>query len=328
MLAKSKDDAKNHRAYARKIIKEITNERSFVTTERIRFGPRYFVAKGNYQKYTSLFKIALYPKSYDHLTNEKFSREILFLNIIQNSKFKNLKKSIPHIYDSSIKTRAWYFREYLTGKVQNINGGNIRFKDSFFTTAHLNWFINAFSELQNITLKDLPLQFKKLLYPHQTLEYLWRFISPDYKTLEKFIGIPGSTKDIHNIFLKNSKIYKNAPKVLAHQEVYSPHIININGQLKMIDWENIGWATPTNDIVAMWMRAHNHPNWQKKLKKSFQNKYKKYKQFDQLWDITVLVQSVYNVISYHHYFDKKDFEALAIFSGKMVKQILKKSQNK
>ena len=84
MLAKDKETVKKHKAYARKLIKEIIAEHDFKITKRIKFGPRYFVAEGLYENKRALFKICLYPQSYDHLTNEKFCREILFLNIMEN----------------------------------------------------------------------------------------------------------------------------------------------------------------------------------------------------------------------------------------------------
>lgn len=324
MLAKKIKIIKKHKTHARELIKEITTQNNFKITKRIRFGPRYFVAEGKYQGKTTLFKLCLFPKSYDHLTNEKFSREILFLNFIQNSKYLSLKKATPHIYASNIDTRAWYIREYLYCQAQNINNGNIRFINKFFSTKNYNWFIRTFSQLQKIKKKELPNNLKKLLFPPQTLEYLWRFIGPSQKNLDKFIKHPGATKKIHQQFKKNSHLYKTAPRVLAHQEVYSPHILCSNKYIKLIDWENIGWALPTHDIVTMWMRAYHHPTWQNKLKQYYLSQNSKMKKKQKLWDITLLMQSTFNVISYHHYFDKKDFAPLAKYSSQIINEMLKK----
>jgi len=271
-----------------------------------------------------LNEFCLYPQSYDHLTNEKFSREILFLNFIQNSKYSDLKKATPHIYASDIGTRAWYIREYLDCQAQNINNGNIRFIDKFFTIKNYNWFIKTISQLQKIKNHELPKNFKQLLFPPQTLEYLWRFIGPFHKDLDKFVKYPGATRKIHQQFKKNSPIYKSAPRILAHQEVYSPHILCSNKYIKLIDWENIGWALPTHDIVTMWMRAHKHPAWQNKLKKYFLKTYRNTKNIEKLWNITVLMQSTFNVISYHYYHEKTDFAPLAKYSAKLIRKVLVK----
>ncbi len=323
MLAKDNTTVKKFRIHARQLIKEITQENKFTITKHIKFGPRYFVAEGFYKKKIAVFKFCLYPQSYDHLTNEKFSREILFLNFIKKSKYSNLEKSTPNIYASNIDTRAWYIREFLGGQVQNINNGNIRFVDSFFTTKNYNWFLETFSQLQKIKKHELPTDFKKILFPPQPLEYLWRFIGPFHKDLDKFIKHPGATKKVHKMFKANSKIYSSCPHVLAHQEVYSPHILISPNYTKLIDWENIGWSLPTHDIVTMWMRAHKHPTWQNNLKHDFLQINKKIKGIENLWDITVLMQSTFNVISYYHYYDKKDFYPLAKYSGKLIKEFIK-----
>jgi len=324
MLAKNKATVKKHKSHARKLIKEIIIEHEFKITKRIKFGPRYFVAEGKYKGQNALFKICLYPKSYDHLTNEKFSREILFLNFIKQSKYKELKKATPYIYTSNIDTRVWYIREYLTGQTQNINEGNIRYKDAFFTTKNYNWFLKTFNQLQSIKKENLPNNFKKLLFPPQTLEYLWKFIGPFYENLDRFVKHKGATNQIHKIFQSHSKIYKASPRILAHQEVYSPHILISKKYIKLIDWENIGWALPTHDIVTIWMRAHKHPKWQAKLKNDFLNTNKKIKNIEELWHITMIMQSTFNVISYHHYFDKKDFYPLAKYSAQLIKNVVNK----
>jgi len=324
MLAKDKATVQKHRKKARQLIREITKREGFKITERIKFGPRYFVAKGLYQGNECIFKICLYPQSYDHLTNEKFSREIIFLDFIQHSKYHSLAKTTPALLKSNTKTRAWYIRELLDQQPQNINGGNIRFKDSFFNTKNLNWFVDTFiKELHKVKKPELPSAFKKLLFPPQTLEYMWRFISPYKKQLERFTAHKGSLKKIHKIFKQNSLIYRRSPRVLAHQEVYSPHILIKGSEIKMIDWENVGWATLTHDVVTLWMRAYHHPRWQQKLKKAFFEKNRKVKNLKKLWETTVLLQSTFNVISYHFYDEKKDFLPLAKASKKIINDYLK-----
>ena len=322
MLAKNKLVVKKHRTHVRAIIKRLLANQSFTITKRIKFGPRYFVTEGNLAGVKALFKICLYPKSYDHLTNEKFSREILFLNFVNQSNYSILKSAIPKVYASSVGTRAWYFREYLIGKTYNINDGNIRFVNSFFTKKNLDWFTQTFTELQSINKKDLPIEFKRLLFPPQKLSYLWRFIGPYYLRIEKFIGIKGGTAQIKNLFKKYGTMYSSAPRVLAHQEVYAPHVLKEKNHIKMIDWENIGWSLPTHDLVTMWMRASRHPAWQRQLYKRFKRFHHHYKRFDDLWTITVLTQSVFNIIAFHFYKDKKDFVGLAKYSAKKIRAIL------
>ena len=61
-----------------------------------------------------------------------------------------------------------------------------------------------------------------------------------------------------------------------------------------------------------------------KLKKYFLKTYKHTPDIEKLWDITVLMQSTFNVISYHHYHEKADFTPLAKYSAKIIRKVLVK----
>lgn len=311
-----------HRQRALRIIKQTLTDEGFEISKKIKFGARYYIAKGLYSNNKALFKTCIYPHSYDHLTNQKFSREVLFLDFLSKSKFKIVKQTAPHIYASSTKTRVWYIREYISGKVQNINGGNIRYKKDFFTPKSLRWTLDTLFDLHRIKGNHLPADFKKLLYAPQTLKYLWRFIEPYLDYVEHTLRIKGSGKQIKELFNQHAAVYKGTPRVLAHQELYAPHVIDVHGQFKIIDWENVGWASILKDAVTIWIRAYQNPQWQKKLYGEFQKRYQSYKHFDELWTATVLVQCVFNIIGYHFYNNKTDFRPMAQFSKKTLKKIL------
>lgn len=307
---------------ALRIIKDILFAADFKITKRIKFGPRYYVAEGILDKKKTVFKICLFSDSVDHLTNEKFSREILFLNFIKHSSLKILKVAAPHLYAFGLKPRAWYIREYLIGQTENIRGGNVRFKKRFFNQKSLDLIIQLFASLQQIKKSELPSNFKQLLYPPDFTRHLWRFIRPHWQRIEHYMKWPGLAKLIKKEFKKRAPIYNHAPHVLAHQEPYAPHFLRVNHGFRLIDWENIGWSNPTHDIVTLWMRAHQHPDWQKQLYQRFKRYWHHYKKFDDLWKIEVLIQSVFNVISWHFYNDKQDLAGLVKFSDKKIREIL------
>jgi len=322
-LAKDTPKTKKERLTAvRQIAKDIINWESFLVGKRIRFGPRYYIVQGNRNRQETIFKICLYTDSVDHLTNEKFSREILFLNFIQYSRFNRVKAVAPRIYSFGLKPRAWYMREYLEGSLFNIAGGNIKFKKTFFTEKNLDWFVKTFTNLQSIKSADLPNNFKKFLYRPDFTKHLWRFISPHWKQTESYMKWPGVSRLIKIEFTKFAPIYNNAPHVLAHQEPYSCHFLQTKQGLHIIDWENIGWSNANHDVVVMWMRASQNPAWQKKLYQRFKRHYKNYQQFDELWTIEVLIQSVFNIISYNFYKDKKDIIEMVKFSDTKIREIL------
>ena len=322
-MAKETDHTKKARlATARHIIQDILTYEDFTVTKKIKFGPRYYVTKGIYNKQPAIFKICLFSDSVDHLTNEKFSREILFLNFIQRSKFNQVKKAAPSVFASGIKPRAWYIREHIDGQAQNISGGNVRFKKDFFNSKSLDWLTGIIVDLQRIHSADLPNNFKRLLYPPDFTKHLWRFISPHWQRIENYMKWPGVAKLIRKEFRLYAPIYNKAPRVLAHQESYSCHILKTKRQFRLIDWENVGWANPAHDPVVVWMRAHHNPAWQKQFYQRFKRHRLKYKKFNDLWTIEVLIQSVFNVISIHFYKNKNDIINLVKFSDKKIREIL------
>jgi len=309
-------------AIARRIIKDTLEYEDFKVTKKIRFGPRYYVARGLRNKRQTIFKICLFSDSVDHLTNEKFSREIIFLDFVQNSKFNKVKKAAPHVYAWGIKPRAWYIREHIQGQLQNIKGGNVKFTKSFFNQKNQLWLIDLFTDLQSIKDSDLHNNFKKLLYPPDFTKNLWRFISPHWQRVENYMRWPGLARLIRKKFKFYAPIYNKAPRVLAHQEPYSCHLIKTKMNLRLIDWENIGWANPAHDPVVIWMRAHQKPAWQKQFYQRFRRQWPNYKKFNDLWTIEVLIQSVFNVISIHFYKNRNDIIGLVKFSDKKIREIL------
>ena len=322
-MPKETTSVKNQRFnIARDIIKDILFTADFKVTKKIKFGPRYYVAEGILNHRKTVFKICLFSDSVDHLTNEKFSREILFLNFIKQSSSNYLKATVPHLHAFGLKPRAWYIREYLYGQAENIAGGNVKFKNRFFNQRNLGSIIKLFTSLQSIKRPDLPGNFQKLLYPPDFTKHLWRFIRPHWQRIEHYMKWPGLASLIKKEFKRYAPIYNHAPHVLAHQEPYAPHFLKIKNGFHLIDWENVGWSNPTHDIVVLWMRAYQHPEWQKQLYQRFKRYWHHYKKFDDLWTIEVLIQSVFNVIGWHFYNDKQDFKGLVKFSDKKIREIL------
>jgi len=307
---------------ARHTISDILKEEGFKITKRIKFGPRFFVAQGIKNGKISLFKICLFTHSVDHDTNDNFSREISFLNFVGNSNLSFLKKSTPQVSAHGLEPRSWYVREYLKGKAQNIKGGNVRFKKSFFNQKNLNWIIKFFTSLQSIKRKRLPVDFQRLLYPPDFNKHLWIFIKLHLNKLDQYFKSPGITKPIISRFKKYISLYNKSPQVLSHKEPYSCHFLKKENRFLLIDWENINWANPAHDPVVIWMRAYEHQKWQNTLYQRFRNRYQDQKNFDLMWTMEVFIQSFFNVISYQFYHDQKDLEGLTKFSDKKTKEIL------
>lgn len=306
---------------ARQYIKSVIRQESLKIKKVLRNGPRYYVATVSTKGTSALFKCCLYTSSVDFLTNEKFSREILFLRFLQKSKHSLVRNAAPHIYASGVTPRAWYLREYISGKTQNITGGNVRFSPAFFTSSGCKWVIKFFSSLQSIRKNELPSDFKKLLYPPDFTKQLYTYMKPHWKLIEKTLQWPGISKTIQSYFKPRKHLYNTAPRVMVHQEPYGVHFIKQGNQMRLIDWENIGWGNPLHDYVVLWMRASQYPQWQKQFRTAIKKKIR-LSTFDELWNMEVVIQSVFNVISWHFYSPKKDIVMLVAFSKQNINRIL------
>ncbi|HCJ52314.1 MAG: hypothetical protein A2898_05360 [Candidatus Kerfeldbacteria bacterium RIFCSPLOWO2_01_FULL_48_11] len=287
----------------------------------IETGPRYYVAEGYFRRKRCLVKICLFTSTVDFLTNEKFQREILFLRFLAHSRHTIVRKAAPHIFASGLTPRAWYIREYIWGTPQNVKDGNICIRDSFFTQKRLRWIVHLFSALQAIPTADLPATFKRLLYHPQFSNQLLAFMKPHWKLIDRLVR-PQTSLQLQKYFTLHGNIYNKVSNILVHQEPYGVHFIKQhNDQMRLIDWENIGLGHAVHDYVVLWMRASQHSNWQEALYTAVK-KHVVINEFEKQWELEVLIQSVFNVISSHFYPLKHDMRALYRFSRSFILRTL------
>ncbi len=312
---------KKRLAEAQRVIEGIIAREHVRVQDIMRNGPRYYIAWGTRGAQRVVFKICLFTDTVDHLTNEKFSREILFLHFLATSHHATVRAGAPRLMNHGIRPRAWYVREFLSGKQQN-RGGSVRYAPSFFQLSTVRWIVRFFWSLQAIQKRELPASFLRLLYLPDLTHDLMKFMRPHWRLIGQFVGQQGVSKQIIRYLQSKGARYNNAPRVLAHQEPYADHFLKIRGGFHLIDWENIGWSNPLHDIVTIWMRAASRPDWQRALYRSFKKRSGSPAWFDELWEIETMIQSVFNIISYHFYPHKKDLRELTLFSKKNVHQIL------
>jgi hypothetical protein len=287
----------------------------------IQHGPRFFVAEVQYGRKRALFKVCIHPKSKDRWTNRKFGKEILFLKFLGTNGHRRARTLAPRIYEGGVDSRAWYIREYINGQFYNINGGNIRFRDAFFTTAHLTAIVVSFSDLQSITKIELPADFRKRLARYDTINHSWKLLSPYWGRIARFLGDQKAKDDLPKLLLERQAAFDRTPAVLAHQEPYASHFVQTGGKLRLIDWENINWTNPVHDYTNLWMRASAHPAWQKKLRARAQRTTAPLlgTDFNFVWNTSMLIKAVFNVLSFPYYTNKEDFRALATLSKKLLR---------
>ncbi len=304
-------------------IETIREREGFRQTKVLSQAPRYYLASGRLHRHKAVFKISLRTRQEDALTNEKLARETLFMQHLQSVR-SPLTAIMPEVFAGGTAPRAWYIREWTAGTLQHVRNNEAAFTKSFFSRPTLRWLTKNLALLQSITARDLPQQLSTLLYQPQLPTYLWQFVEPYQRQVDSFTDAPGITARCKRVFQRATPLFRNAPRVLAHQELYPTHFIRTSSGMQIIDWENIGWALPTYDYVAVWLRAFTHPDWQQSLYRQYAKQWGEYRDATRLWYTTVFVQSVFNVVGYHYYPDKSHFRPLAEYCAGHIQEYLAK----
>lgn len=319
-----KEEVTAHRR-AHRFINQLIAEYGLKVTNVFEDGPRFFVALVRYKRKRALLKVCFHPKSRDPWTNRKFGKEILFLQYLAQSRHAKARALAPHLYVGGVGPRAWYIREYLDGMFYNINGGNIRYRDAFFTKPNLEAIVASFKDLQSIRSGDLPADFRKLLRRYDTISYLWKLLNPYWGRIGSSLNDRGAKGDLPKILLSRKKIFDASPAVLTHQEPYASHFVRKSGRLRLIDWENISWSNPVHDYTNLWMRSQKHPAWQAALKEKVRNTTRPLLKdtFEDIWETSILIKALFNVSHFPYYAEKADFLHLERLSRRILKSKLR-----
>lgn len=289
-----------------------------------RRGPRFFVAVVRWRGRLAIFKSAVNPRSVDYWSNVKFGREVEFLTFIQSSPYRQLRRLAPRVYASSVTGRAWYLREYITGQMFNVRGGNIRFRPVFFRPGRLGQITRALAGLQAVRPADLPPRLNRRLRRYDTVARALRVLRPNWPHISRALGDRAAATDLPRILATARRVYDRSPSVLAHHEPYACHFIATGRDLRLIDWENIAWANPLHDYIILWLRGVGHPQWQRRLRAAAERQLRPGlgKKFAVIWDTDLLLQAIFVVWSAPTYPDRADMRRLAAAARAIVQQRL------
>lgn len=289
-----------------------------------RNGPRFFVAAVTQGQRRLLFKTCVQVATKDRWSNLKFSREVRWLTYVANSHHRAIKQLVPGIVAGGSAPRAWYLREYLSGTFYNINGGNIRYRPTFFTADHVQQITAAIADLHRIRPGELPADFRRMLKRVDTIGHALSFLKPFWPRIASILHDRAAASDLPKILQQFQPPFDASPSALSHHEPYASHFVRVQGRLRLIDWENINWANPLNDYTAIWMRAAATPKWQQDLYRIAEKQAGSWHQsFPQVWQANILIKSIYTILSFPTYADQADMKGLASISRHIINQALK-----
>ncbi|MEA2064704.1 MAG: hypothetical protein U9O66_00180 [Patescibacteria group bacterium] len=283
-------------------VKRIIDKYKLKITDELRLGIRYYIAEAKMGKQKIIFKINLQNRSDNLEAKQNYTqlkREIDFLDFIKKSENKFLINVLPDILYSNIdKNRVWYIKKYADGQIQSYKDSAFLFRQSFFNKKNIKWLINFINNFEKIS-KNKKVKRLKNLYQLTLLDYK-NFVAKPNEKMNKIYFPNFDVSSAVDKFLKiREKKFNQKQNVLCHFEPYAAHFIKQKNGFCVIDWENIGYGNIAHDISIIWNRAFLNPDWQKTLLSEL-NKNLKNNNFQELFEIEILIQSLGNLIFWHY----------------------------
>ena len=201
---------------------------------------------------------------------ETFKKELLLLKFLSENNITGI--SVPSYIKGSFKEGdTWLVRELGEG---DIFGDRLNYSDKFYTPKTIQLLESFITSLQKNT-PAVSKFFKKNKSPLQTKKTKWflKNFQKDhdfeafYKNVKEKIITPEETKKINKFIKKHSSLL-NKNLVLTHGDLQAENIIfDNNGDLIIIDWENIHLNNRLFDWGYIWVNSWNSPKWRKQLEK-------------------------------------------------------------
>ena len=95
---------------------------------------------------------------------------------------------------------------------------------------------------------------------------------------------------------EHASAYDQQEKVLTHFEFYGAHtLVTTEGDLKVIDWENIGLSDRTHDFTTIYLRAYHFPEWQDQFLSNFRAGLPDDYPFEDMFAVESVLQSLGNL---------------------------------
>ncbi|OGC56037.1 hypothetical protein A2797_02485 [candidate division WWE3 bacterium RIFCSPHIGHO2_01_FULL_48_15] len=270
------------------MLEQFLKQIEFEPEKYFRQGPRVFVAGGQFGGEKAIFKTSVEEEL--ALTNQKLKREAIFL---ENS--GTLGKFAPKLFKyGQFKGRFWYLVEWVSpGGNQSLGEGDFLIKNTFFTQENLRWALAVLSALRDLSL-DIPNVLEtELASTFYDLRDYRGLLEPQGK---KFFGSK-ELKQVKKFLNGAGTLYRIANKTtITHHELYGSQILSSGSSFKLTDWENIGWGHPLRDFTTLWIRAFEHPAWQKKFLEGFQRGLKMGREeFEVLFCVEKILQNFGNL---------------------------------
>lgn len=321
-------------------VRQVLAENHFEPKQLLRYGPRYVCMVVKSGDREGFFKMVLpieerqkvSPKDYiwteydytDRL-EQRLLKEALFLQFfsqqIGGAGFE------PQMIAFSDTSPVWSLRNFIHERTMSAWNSDFVLSPRFFTAIAPRQAADFFAKLHQVS-SILPQNLAELIAEvKSTLTNERRF----HGTAERAAQLPQFAAAADGLLQKFTGYlprYRDYQPVLTHYEPYAPHIFSKDGQMGLIDWENIGWGHCMQDFSVLYMRCFMEPDWQAEYLQAieelgyFEGNGRLY------WDSEILIQGMAN----HKYFadggpiGTKQYDQKAIsFFTRSIEDILARS---
>lgn len=225
--------------------------------------------------------------------SEKLRREAVFLAGVP----KYLAPHLPKVFNFGQLKRGqfWYLAEWVwPGKSQSVGDSNFLMESKFFTQKNLNWALKVLSGLRRFSANPPQPIKKELSATVYDLKSYRRLLEPQGR---KFFDL-ATWERVKNFLDQAAPIYNRVNRTtITHHEFYGSQILSSGRSLKLTDWENVGWGHPLRDFTTLWIRAFEHPAWQKRFLKGFKESLRlNEKDFGILFGVEKILQNFGNLV--------------------------------
>lgn len=289
----------------------VLQENHFEPVQLLRYGPRFVCLVVKTGDRTGMFKMVLpekerlqnTPKGYvwtiddrTEVLEERLLKETLFLQFFSQQLGRYGFE--PQLIALSEDSPVWSLRTYIPNNSMSAWDSSFVFRKDFYNQVSPRQIIDFFQALHRLS-PDLPEPLHRLTadYVPLTIDGRFKEAAVIARSQEQFRD---RAEQIEAALRQSRPAYEEFERVITHYEPYACHLFLVNGQISLIDWENVGWGHRMHDLSILWMRMIDDPEWQAEYVRLLQEDGYFEGQGRRYWDNELMMQSLANLNHLHY----------------------------
>jgi hypothetical protein len=229
-----------------------------------RDGPRYWVGRIEHEGKSAILKTIIDDSSWTSSISgrtfhpsDQLRMEVRVVEALHAHRGQ-IQGMTTDLIRYSSGDEPWMLREMWKSKSMAAGGSPLVFKPDFFHMDMTEGLVSYIQCLQALTPAFAPMLLESPLLEQSQLAFIMDHSDLDQPTdlLEPY------AERMIEYLLERRGLHDSCLTVLAHGQVFPPHIYRENGMIGLIDWENVNLDTHLHDYVSIWVRGYRHSDWQ------------------------------------------------------------------